>query len=252
MRLIHPGPVTLTGVTAPATCKITDTLRDLGCALGATARQLSRPRTVATVVVITVLVAVALLVPLPTPVQLRDWAESVGPWFPLAFLVAHIVVTVVPVPRTAFTLAAGLLFGPVLGVVIAVVASSVSAMIAMLLVRSAGWQLNRLVRHRSIDTVDERLRTRGWLAILSLRLIPAVPFSALDYAAGASGVGVLPYALATLAGLLPGTAAVVILGDALAGHPSPLLALVSLCTGAVGVAGLGIDIRPYRQHHRRQ
>ena len=48
--------------------------------------------------------------------QLRDWAESVGPWFPLAFLLAHIVVTVVPVPRTAFTLAAGLLFGPVLGV----------------------------------------------------------------------------------------------------------------------------------------
>ena len=176
----------------------------------------------------------ALLVPLPTPVQLRDWAESVGPWFPLAFLMAHIVFTVVPVPRTAFTLTSGLLFGPLLGVAIAVVASTASAMIAMLLVRAAGWQLNRLVRHRSIDTVDERLRKRGWLAILSLRLIPAVPFSAINYAAGASGVGVLPYALATLAG-----------------HPSPLLALVSLCTGAVGVTGLIVEIRHYRQHHRK-
>jgi uncharacterized membrane protein YdjX (TVP38/TMEM64 family) len=240
----------LTGVTASATCKITETLRDLGRALGATARQLSRPRTLAAVVGITVLVAVALLVPLPTPVQLRDWAESVGPWFPLAFLMAHILFTVVPVPRTAFTLASGLLFGPVLGVAIAVVASTASAMIAMLLVRAAGWQLNRLVRHRSIDTVDERLRKRGWLAIFSLRLIPAVPFSAINYAAGASGVGVLPYALATLAGLLPGTAAVVILGDALAGHPSPLLALVSLCTGALGVTGLIVEIRHYRQHQR--
>ena len=176
-------------MTASATCKITETLRDLRSALGAAARQLSRPRAVATVVGITVLVSVALLVPLPTPVQLRDWAESVGPWFPLAFLMAHAVVTVVPVPRTAFTLAAGLLFGPVLGVVIAVVASTMSAMIAMLLVRAAGWQLNRLVRHRSIDTVDERLRKRGWLAILSLRLIPAVPFSAINYAAGASACG---------------------------------------------------------------
>jgi uncharacterized membrane protein YdjX (TVP38/TMEM64 family) len=240
----------LTGVTASATCKITETLRDLGRALGASARRMSRPRTLAAVVVITVLVAVALLVPLPTPVQLRDWAESVGPWFPLAFLVAHILFTVVPVPRTAFTLAAGLLFGPVLGVAIAVVASTASAMIAMLLVRAAGWQLNRLVRHRSIDAVDERLRKRGWLAIFSLRLIPAVPFSAINYAAGASGVGVLPYALATLAGLLPGTAAVVILGDALAGHPSPLLALVSLCTGALGVTGLIVEIRHYRQHQR--
>ena len=39
--------------------------------------------------------------------QLRDWATSLGAWFPLAFLGAHIVVTVFPFPRTAFTLAAG-------------------------------------------------------------------------------------------------------------------------------------------------
>jgi uncharacterized membrane protein YdjX (TVP38/TMEM64 family) len=241
----------LTGVTASATCKITQTLRDLGRAVNVTARQLSRPRAVATVVGITVLVAVALLVRLPTPVELRDWAESVGPWFPLAFLMAHIVATVAPVPRTVFTLTAGLLFGPVWGVVIAVVASTTSAMIAMLLVRTAGWQLNRLVRHRSIDTVDERLRERGWRAILSLRLIPVVPFAAINYASGASAVRVLPYALATLAGLLPGTTATVILGDALAGHPGPLLALVSLCIGALGVTGLVVEIRHYRQHHRR-
>ena len=241
----------MTGVTASATCRISDTLRDVAIAIGAAARQVSRPRVVATVVGITVLVALATWLPLPTPVQMRVWAESVGPWFPLAFFIAHIVVTVVPVPRTAFTLAAGLLFGPLLGVLIAVLASTVSALIAMLLVRAAGWRLNRMVRHKSIDTVDERLRQRGWLAIVSLRLIPAVPFSAINYAAGASTVRVLPYSLATLAGLLPGTAAVVILGDALAGHPSSLLYLVSVCTGALGLAGLIVEIRHLRRHHRR-
>ena len=65
-----------------------------------------------------------------------------------------------------------------------------------------------------------------------MRMIPAVPFSVLNYAAGASAVRVLPYLLATLAGLLPGTAAVVILGDALTGNISPLLILVSLFTAA--------------------
>jgi uncharacterized membrane protein YdjX (TVP38/TMEM64 family) len=239
-------------VTASATCKISETLRDLRTAMGAAVRQLPRPRTIAAVVGITVLVALATWLPLPTPVQMRDWAESVGPWFPLAFLGAHIVATVVPVPRTAFTLAAGLLFGPMLGVLIAVVASTTSAVIAMLLVRAAGWQLKRLVRHRSIDTVDERLSKRGWLAILSLRLIPVVPFSAINYAAGASTVRLLPYTLATVGGLLPMTAAVVILGDALAGHPSPLLFVVSLCTAAAGVTGLIIEIRHHRQHHRRR
>ncbi|MCV7051576.1 TVP38/TMEM64 family protein [Mycobacterium heidelbergense] len=238
-------------MTASATSKITRALRDLGGAMGAAARRLSWPRAIATVVGITVVIAAATWLPLPTPVQMRDWAESVGPWFPLAFLGAHVVATVVPVPRTAFTLAAGLLFGPMSGVAIAVVASTTSAVIAMLLVRAAGWRLNRLVRHRSIDTVDERLRQRGWLAILSLRLIPAVPFSAINYAAGASTVRLLPYTLATLGGLLPGTTAVVILGDALAGHPSSLLFLVSLCTASLGLTGLVIEIRHYRRHHRR-
>ena len=180
-------------MTGSATSKITDTLCDLGCAIRVAARGVSRSRIAWTVVGITALVALASWLPLPSPVQMRDWAESVGPWFPLAFLGAHIVATVVPIPRTAFTLAAGLLFGPVLGVAIAVIASTASAVIAMLLVRAAGWRLNRLVRHRSIETVDERLRQRGWLAILSLRLIPAVPFSAINYAAGASTVRPLPY-----------------------------------------------------------
>ena len=57
----------------------------------------------------------------------------------------------------------------------------------------------------------------------------------------------LPYTLATLAGMLPGTAAVVILGDALTGDVSPLLLLVSLCTGLLGLGLLAYEI----QHHRR-
>jgi uncharacterized membrane protein YdjX (TVP38/TMEM64 family) len=172
----------------------------------------------------------------------------VGPWFPLAFLAAHIVVTVLPFPRTAFTLAAGLLFGPVLGVTLAVVASTASAVIALVLVRAAGWQLSRLVRHQAVETLDTRLRDRGWIAVMSLRLIPAVPFSVLNYAVGASAVRVVPYTLATVAGVLPGTAAVVILGDALTGHVSPLLFLVSLCTGVVGLALLAYEIWHHRRH----
>ncbi|OBJ51298.1 TVP38/TMEM64 family protein [Mycobacterium sp. 1423905.2] len=237
-------------MTAPATCKATAVVRGIAGAVGAAARQASPLRVIASVVGITALIVVAVLVPLPTAVQLRDWATSVGPWFPLAFFVAHVVVTVPPFPRTAFTLAAGLLFGPVFGIVIAVLASTASAVIAMLLVRSTGWRLNRLARRRGVERLDERLRQRGWQPILSLRFIPAVPFSAINYAAGASSVRVLPYTWATLAGLLPGTAAVVILGDALVNDGSPLLVLVSVCTGALGVAGLILEIRQYRREHR--
>ena len=81
-------------------------------------------------------------------------------------------------------------------------------------------------------------------------MIPAVPFSVLNYAAGASAVRLMPYLLATLVGLLPGTAAVVMLGDALTGNVSPLLALVSLCTASLGIAGLVYEVRQHRRHRR--
>ena len=222
-------------------------LRNVAAALSSTARQVSRTRLLLTMLAVAAVVTIVVLVPLPTAVQLRDWVTSVGPWVPLAFLAAHVVVTVLPFPRTAFTLAAGLLFGPALGVVIAVTASTLSALLALLGVRALGWQLTSLVSHPALESVDARLRARGWAAVLSLRLIPVVPFSVLNYAAGASSVRVLPYLLATLVGLLPGTAAVVILGDALTGHISPLLALVSLSTAAIGVAGLAYETRQHRR-----
>lgn len=215
-----------------------------------TARQVPRRRIVATAIVVVILVAVALWVPLPTAVQLRDWARTLGPWFPLAFLAAHSLVTVLPFPRTAFTLAAGLLFGSALGIALAVTASTISALLAALLVRAAGWQLSGLVSHPAIDSVDAHLRRRGWLAVLSLRLIPAVPFSVINYATGASGVRLVPYALATVVGLLPGTAAVVILGDALTGNVSPTLVLVSLCTASIGVGGLIYEMVDHRRTTR--
>ena len=228
---------------------VLSTLRSVRSAVATAARQVPRSRIIIAGVAAVILVAVAVWVPLPTAVQLRDWATSVGPWFPLAFLATHIVVTIFPFPRTAFTLAAGLLFGPALGVGIAVLASALSAVIALVLVRALGLQLSGLVSHPRVESVDAWLRSRGWPAVLSLRLIPVVPFSVLNYAAGASAVRVLPYLLATLVGLLPGTAAVVILGDALTGNINPLLVLVSVCTAARGIAGLSSEPRHYRRRH---
>lgn len=250
-------PVTLDVVASPGTGngetirRGLGGLRSVGSAILAAARQVSRTRLVLTGIAAAVLTTVVILVPLPSAVELRDWATSVGPWFPLAFLATHVVVTVLPFPRTAFTLSAGLLFGPGLGVAIAVIASTVSALIALHLVRVLGWQVGNLVSHPTVDSLDAQLRERGWRAVLSLRLIPAVPFSVLNYAVGASAVRVPPYLLATFAGLLPGTTAVVILGDAMTGHISPLLVLVSLCTATIGITGLLYEARHYRRNARQ-
>jgi uncharacterized membrane protein YdjX (TVP38/TMEM64 family) len=188
-------------------------------------------------------VATVAVLPVPSPLQMRVWAQSVGMAAPLLFLLGHALMTVAPVPRTVFTLAAGLLFGPVLGVTLSLAATVLSGMLAFGLVRwLAGNFVLRHLDHKVIRTVDARLRRRGWLAVASLRLIPAVPFSVLNYCSALSSISFRHY-LAGTVGIVPGSVAVVMLGDALTGTTSPALLAVSLAGAAIGVIGLIVESR---------
>lgn len=190
------------------------------------------------------LAAVALLVPHPSIDQLRTWSDSLGPWFPIAFFLLHAVVTVAPFPRTVFTLAAGVLFGAAAGITIAVAASTVSAAIALVLVRSLGRDaVAARMTHPAVQKIDDRLARRGWLAVGSLRLIAPMPFSITNYCAGLSSIPFVPYILATVVGIVPGTVGVVVLGDAIGGETSPALLAVSAACLGIGVLGLVVDAR---------
>ena len=188
------------------------------------------------------IVTVAVL-PVPSPLQMRAWAQSVGMAAPLLFLLGHALMTVAPVPRTVFTLAAGLLFGPVLGVTLSLAATVLSGVLAFGLVRwLAGDLVLRRLDQKVLRTVDARLRRRGWLALASLRLIPAVPFSVLNYCSALSSISFRHY-LAGNVGIVPGSVAVVMLGDALTGTTSPALLAVSMAGSAIGVIGLIVESR---------
>ncbi|MGH3905376.1 MAG: TVP38/TMEM64 family protein [Pseudonocardiaceae bacterium] len=194
-------------------------------------------------VLLVVVTVVALTVPVPSPLQMRTWAQSVGTIAPLLFLLGHTLVTIAPIPRTVFTLTAGLLFGPVLGVGLSLVATTMSAALAFVVVRRLGRGLVApQLDHKVLRAVDAGLRRRGWLAVASLRLIPAVPFSVLNYCSAVSSIRFRHFLVGTV-GIVPSSVAVVVLGDALTGRTSPALLAVSLGAAAIGVLGLIIDAR---------
>jgi uncharacterized membrane protein YdjX (TVP38/TMEM64 family) len=186
-----------------------------------------------------VAVAVAVLPDLPSPAQLRDWTAGKGLLAVLVFVAAYSVLTVAPLPRTVFNLAAGLLFGDLAGIGVAITATAISAMLGFAVARLLGRDLlTRHLQRRSVRTVDNRLAGGGMLAVTSLRLIPVVPFAPLSYCCGILSVRPLPYLAGTVMGSLPGTIAVVVLGDALTGGTPPaLLACYALFAlgGALGL-----------------
>ena len=58
--------------------------------------------------------------------QLRAWAHHTGPWFVVVFAALYVVFTLFPLPRTIWTVTAGILFGPWSGFALALVSLTLS------------------------------------------------------------------------------------------------------------------------------
>ncbi|MEV4057604.1 TVP38/TMEM64 family protein [Amycolatopsis sp. NPDC049688] len=194
-----------------------------------------RTKLICALAVLALFAAAAVLLPIPGPAELRAWAATTGPATPLVLLVAYSLLTVAPIPRTVFNLAAGLLVGTTAGIAIGLVATTIAAALSFGLARALGRDLVTRHLHRSaVRTVNDRLAGGGTLAVTSLRLIPVVPFAPFSYLCGVSSVRLAPYLAGTLLGSVPGTVAVVVLGDALTGDTPPALLA---CYGVFALAG---------------
>ncbi len=153
---------------------------------------------------ITVLVVVALLVPSAREPVAHDWGPS--HWALRHFCwCATKIVCCHSIPRTAFTLAAGLLFGSVVGVFIAVVGAPLARYRdAAGILRATGWRLGWSGARRA---------STGWTSVCvselggrSLRLIPIVR-SRLIMPPAPRACGSVPSPGRPWQSLLPATAA---------------------------------------------
>lgn len=191
---------------------------------------------------ILLVIAVMVFFDLPSLAMMQTWAHHAGRWFIAAFTLGYVLITQFPIPRTILTLSAGVLFGPGLGILVALIATTISAALSLSIVRYflGDWMTPRLT-HPAIVHIDQRLRTRGWLAITSLRMIAGVPFSILNYAAALSSVPLLGFTFATFLGSAPGTIATVMLGNTLTGTANPAMMVVTLCLAGFGFMGLLVD-----------
>ena len=124
----------------------------------------------------------------------------------LAYLAAYVAVVAFSLPGGAvMTLAGGFLFGPWLGAGLAVVGATIGACLLFLAARHA---LAEVLERRAgplLGRVREGLRRDGFWYLLSLRLLPVVPFWLVNLAPALAGMALSPYAAATFLGIIPAT-----------------------------------------------
>ncbi|WP_293772018.1 TVP38/TMEM64 family protein [uncultured Corynebacterium sp.] len=186
--------------------------------------------------------AFLVLVDVPALDELREYSHRLGPWFPVAFWCGYVIFTLFPIPRTVWTVSAGLLFGPWEGLALSLTALTASAALTVVGIRALleDWLAPRL-RHPAVHTINEHLQRRGWVAIGSLRMIAGIPFSILNYAAALTPIPLGQFALATLIGSIPTTALGVFFGDTLTGHADPVIIGAMIVFGLVGAILFALD-----------
>ena len=181
-----------------------------------------------------------------TPQQLQQALQQTGGWAPVLYIGLFVLLPAFFFPVAVLALAGGLLFGLWWGSVYTFIGAVLNCALMFLLARYVGRsQVQRLVEQKLSPQWQRRLQMadgkEGFLLLIILRLIPAVPYNLINYPFGLTGISFSSYLLASAIGIIPGTFAFINIGDKTleAGSPSfwiaiGLLVLLLVVTGLLG------------------
>ncbi|QIT56088.1 TVP38/TMEM64 family protein [Aquisalimonas sp. 2447] len=148
------------------------------------------------------------------PELLQQRLDDLGMLAPFAFMAAYAVATVAFLPGLVFTIAGGVLFGPVFGTVYSLLGATVGAMLAFLVARYAASDLVAAYTGGRLKKLIVGVEREGWRFVAFTRLVPIFPFNLLNYALGLTRIGFMPYAVATFICMAPGAFAYTWIGHA--------------------------------------
>ena len=190
----------------------------------------------------------ALVVDVPDVGTLRARLAAGGPaaW---GVLVAGLALaTLAPVPRTALSVLAGVLAGFWAGLGLALTSGVLGALAGFALARGLGRETVERLAGPRLARADGWLAGRGFLAVLTGRLLPVVPFTVVSYAGGLSGIRLRDYLAGSAVGLAPGTVLHVAVGASVGatgedGGPGLLLSLLPLALAGAAL----LAVRTWRR-----
>jgi phospholipase D1/2 len=164
------------------------------------------------------------------------------PWAVLIVILVFVLAGAIVFPLNILILTTSAVFGPWLGILYGG-AGTVSSGLVMFFI---GGRLGREALYRMLGERwrhgVEGVRKRGLLTVVTLRLLPVLPFTLVNLAAGASGIRFVDFLVGTMIGMLPGLVLLSIMGDRIVrilAEPSAFdIAILVLCV--VGLIGLAV------------
>lgn len=183
------------------------------------------------------------------PDRLRAAVDELGALGPAAIILSLAAAVVVsPIPSAPIALAAGAAFGPAWGSIYVVAGAELGAMLAFTIARRFGYDAVRTWpwAARLLDRKHSQAALAG--LVFASRLVPFISFDAVSYAAGLTLLHWWLFLLATLAGVIPVSIALVWFGDRMVASGSGTIGWVVLALGGLTLVPLlATAFRTWRQ-----
>ena len=177
---------------------------------------------------------------------LEAFIEAIrGEWWAFGlFILIYALRPVVLFPASLFTIAGGLLFGPIVGVAASVIGANASAMVAYFIARAFGFEFDDDDEHVGIvKKWAGRMRRNSFESVLLMRLA-FLPYDGVNYAAGFLKIKPVAFILATAIGSFPGTVSFSLAGasiESLSDGPSGVDPIVLIASGTLFVLSIVIS-----------
>ena len=143
--------------------------------------------------------------------------------------------------------ASGLLFGTALGFPVSLTSAVLGAAIAFTISRYlAGDAIERLAGPR-ITAAEELVSRRGFTSVLYARIVPGMPYTLVNYAAGLTRIPLAVFAAATALGAAPRAFAYTALGGSLTNLRSPEAIVAVGVLVAMALTGVVLIVRERRK-----
>lgn len=187
----------------------------------------------------------------PSRDDIAGWVDHAGPFAAPLFILMYAFSTLFPVPKNLLSVLAGLLFGMWWGLLLVWGAAMLGAVAAFWIGRLLGREAVEQFTGARVAAVDATLARHGLLSVIGVRLIPVLPFTAINYTAGLTGLGLGAYVFGTAIGIVPGTVAFVALGaysTDLASWPIYAAGAALIALTVVGVIGARVWRKGSRSH----
>ena len=138
--------------------------------------------------------------------ELQAWVAAHPGLAPVAYMIAFAAVVALLLPVGGYaTILGGLLFGPVLGTLWAAIGATTGAVFLFLAARTALGDVLRKRAGPTMTRMERGFRANAFSYLLTLRLVPLLPFAFVNLVPAFFAIPVTTYVAATFLGILPAT-----------------------------------------------